>query len=186
MVRKVFFSFHYEEDSWRAAIVRNNWITKEDRQAAGYIDAADWEEIKEEGDEAIKEWIDEQMKGTSVTAVLIGAETSDREWVQYEVKKSHELGKGMLAIHIHDLKNNDQKTCAKGDCNFGPIGEDEEGNPIYFIDKYVEYEWVDEDGYENLGDWVETAAKDAGIGKQMKETPYTGSGKQRRSGGRFA
>ncbi|MBV1767489.1 MAG: TIR domain-containing protein, partial [Methanobacterium sp.] len=140
MVRKVFFSFHYEEDSWRAAIVRNNWITKEDRQAAGYIDAADWEEIKEEGDEAIKEWIDEQMKGTSVTAVLIGAETSDREWVQYEVKKSHELGKGMLAIHIHDLKNNDQKTCAKGDCNFGPIGEDEEGNPIYFIDKYVEYE----------------------------------------------
>lgn len=162
MARKVFFSFHYEEDSWRAAIVRNSWVTKPDRESTGYIDAAKWEEIKEEGDDAIKEWIDEQMKGTSVTAVLIGAETSDREWVQYEVKRSHELGKGMLAIHIYDLKNQDQEPCAKGDCDFGQIGEDDEGNPIYFSQKYREYEWVKDNGYGNLGDWVEKAAEDAG------------------------
>lgn len=162
MVRKVFFSFHYEEDSWRAAIVRNSWVTKQDRESAGYIDAAKWEEIKEEGDEAIKEWIEEQMKGTSVTVVLVGEKTNKREWVRYEVKKSHELGKGMLAIHINDLKNSDEETCSKGNCDFGPIDEDEDGNPIYFNDIYEEYEWVKDEGYENLGDWVEAASKEAG------------------------
>ena len=92
----------------------------------------------------------------------------------------------MLAIHIHDLKNQDKETCAKGDCDFGQIGEDDDGNPIYFNDKYMEYEWVDDNGYENLGNWVESAAKDAGIGKQIKKAAYNGSGKQRRPGGRFA
>lgn len=162
MVRKVFFSFHYEEDSWRTSIVRNSWVTKEDRESAGFIDAAKWEEIKKEGDNAIKDWINEQMKGTSVTVVLIGAETSSREWVKYEVKRSHELGKGMLAIHINELKNSEGNTCSKGDCYFGQIGEDEEGNPIYFFNKYKEYEWKKDEGYNNLGDWVEEAAKSAG------------------------
>lgn len=169
MARKVFFSFHYEEDSWRSAIVRNSWVTKPDRQSAGYIDAAKWEEIKEEGEDAIKEWIDEQMNGTSVTAVLIGTETSDREWVQYEVKKSHELGKGILAIHIHDLKNSDGETCAKGDCDFGQIGTDDDGNPIYFSQEYMAYDWINDKGYEHLGDWVENAAKDAG---KMAKSSY--------------
>jgi len=34
MARKVFFSFHYERDIWRASIVRNSWVTKPDREAA--------------------------------------------------------------------------------------------------------------------------------------------------------
>lgn len=32
MARRVFFSFHYERDIWRANQVRNRWITK-DREA---------------------------------------------------------------------------------------------------------------------------------------------------------
>jgi len=43
MVRRVFFSFHYERDIWRANIVRNSWVTKPDREAAGFVDATVWE-----------------------------------------------------------------------------------------------------------------------------------------------
>ena len=33
--RRVFFSFHYQRDIWRVNQVRNHWVAKDDRQAAG-------------------------------------------------------------------------------------------------------------------------------------------------------
>ena len=67
-----------------------SWVTQPNREAAGFWDAADWEKVKRQGDDVIKRWINKQLEGTSVTAVLIGAETSDRKWVRYEVKESHQ------------------------------------------------------------------------------------------------
>ena len=52
----------------------------------------------------MQKWIDEQMKGTSVTVVLIGAETSTRPHVGYEIAESHKKGNGMLGIYIHNIK----------------------------------------------------------------------------------
>ena len=84
MARRAFFSFHYENDVWRANIVRNSWVTKPDTEAAGFVDAADFEEVKKGGDAAIKKWIREQLSGTSVTVVLIGSETNSRDYIKYE------------------------------------------------------------------------------------------------------
>ncbi len=72
MARKVFFSFHYERDSWRAGQVRNSNQFNDERCEYGFIDGVDWESIIKQGDEAVKRWINEQLKNTSVTAVLIG------------------------------------------------------------------------------------------------------------------
>jgi MTH538 TIR-like domain (DUF1863) len=55
MARRVFFSFHYEVDVWRAGQVRNSWVTK-DRESAGFWDASAWEEVKKKGDAAIEKW----------------------------------------------------------------------------------------------------------------------------------
>ena len=33
---------------------------------------------------------------------------------------------------------------------------------MYFWQLYPTYDWVDDDGFNNLGDWVEKAAKKAG------------------------
>ena len=49
MARKTFFSFHYKNDVWRANQVRNSWVTKDDKEAAGFTDAADFEKIEREG-----------------------------------------------------------------------------------------------------------------------------------------
>ena len=86
MARKVFFSFKYEDVS-RAMVVRNSWVTK-DKESAGFIDKAEFEEVKKKGDQAIKNWIDSQLKGTSVTVVLVGEKTCDSKWVKYEIEKS--------------------------------------------------------------------------------------------------
>jgi hypothetical protein len=162
MARRVFFAFHYERDIWRAGQVRNSWVTKPDREDAGFWDAADWEKIKKQGDEAIKRWIKDQLKGTSVTAVLIGAETSTREWVKYEIIESYNRGNGLLGIYIHNIKDRNGYTDTKGNNPFSYIYIEQDGKKVYFSEIYPTYDWVNDDGYENLGDWVEKAAKKAG------------------------
>jgi len=73
MARRAFFSFKYKDVS-RAMVVRNSWVTQ-GTQAAGFIDAADFEKVKRQGDAVIQKWIDDQLKGTSVTVVLVGQHT---------------------------------------------------------------------------------------------------------------
>ena len=159
MARKVFFSFYYERDVWRAGQVRNSWVTKPDRDTAGFWDAASWEEVKKKGDAAIKKWIDDQLTGTSVTVVLIGAETSNRDYVKYELEKSWKKGNGILGIYIHQIKDKDGKTDTKGNNSFGPIFAGPNDDKKYFYERFPTYDWVDDDGYNKLGDWVEAAKK---------------------------
>lgn len=162
MARKTFFSFHYENDVWRANIVRNSWVTKADREAAGFIDAAAFEQVIKGGDAAIKKWIDDQLSGTTVTTVLIGAETSSREYVQYELEQSWKRGNGILGIYIHSIKDKDGKTSSKGSNSFGPLFKSTNDKLEYFFQRFETYDYVDGDGYKNLGDWIEAAAKKEG------------------------
>lgn len=158
MARHTFFSFHYERDIWRASQVRNSWVTQ-DRAAAGFFDKAKWEEVKKKGETAVQNWIDEQLKGTSVTVVLIGAETADRDYVNYEITASHKKKNGMLGIYINNLKDTDKKTDTKGSNPFSKWKfTDSDGNVV----TYPTYDWVSDDGYNNMGDWIEAAAKKAG------------------------
>lgn len=142
VARKVFFSFHYGRDISRANVVRNSWVTK-DKGTAGFLDASLWEEAKAKGDAAIKRLIDDQMVGTTVTAVLIGSQTSERTYVQYEINKSIERGNGLLGIYIHNIKDLSGNTTGRG------------LNPLH--SRYPTYDWVADNGYGNLGAWVEAA-----------------------------
>jgi hypothetical protein len=155
MSRKVFFSFHFKRDAWRAGQVRNaNLLADEDKY--GVIDGADWEKIEREGDTAIERWIEDQLKYTSVTVVLIGAETAERDWVEHEIRRSWERGNALLGVRIHNVKNQDGKTDARGLNPFDSIYL-KNGNPLSDVSKT--YDWVNDDGRSNLGDWVEDAFK---------------------------
>ncbi len=62
-------------------------------------------------------------------------------------EKSIEIGNGLLGIDvskIKDLQGNTSERC-------GQIPKD-----------YEFYLWNNDKGYENMGDWIEKAAKDAG------------------------
>lgn len=155
MARKIFFSFHYERDAWRASQVRNsNVVSSEDRY--GFIDKADWESIKKDGDDAIQRWIADQLKNTSVTAVLIGAETADREWVRYEIAKSWKRGNGLVGIRIHDLKDQDQQTDVYGRNPFDDF-KLPDGAVLASVCKV--YDWSADDGRKNFGKWADEAAE---------------------------
>ena len=144
MVRRVYFSFHYENDVWRANQVRNSWVTK-DRESRGFRDAAEFEEVKKQGDAAVERWIDRNLDGTSVTAVLVGEDTCNRRWVRYEIRRSIEKGNGIIFVKIHKLGDQQGNTCREGDLDFGDMD----------VSEYPVYDYVEERGYENLGDWIE-------------------------------
>ncbi len=145
MARRVFFSFKYE-DVGRAMVVRNSWVTR-GREAAGFVDAAEFESLKRQGDAAIQRWIDNQLIGTSVTVVLVGQLTCSSRWVKYEIAESKALGHGLLGIDISKIRGWDQKTTEC--CGKIPAG-------------YPFYRWNNDDGYQNMGTWIEAAAKAAG------------------------
>jgi hypothetical protein len=159
MARRVFFSFHYERDIFRVSQVRNSGVVKGTYERAGFIDHADWESLERQGDDAIKRWINGQLSGASVTVVLIGAETFDRKWVNYEIQQSYADGKGMLGIYIHQLK--DPRTGLadyKGRNPFENIYITNSNPRRYLSEFYLNYDWVDNDGYNNFAAWVESAA----------------------------
>jgi hypothetical protein len=158
MVRRVFFSFHYERDVWRSGQVRNSWVAKLDRETAGFIDAASWEEVKRKGEDAIKKWIADQLNGTSVTIVLIGTETASRDWVMHEIIESYKKGNGLLGIRIHNIKDQNQQTDSKGENPFDKLYIEENGVKKYLSQIYPTYDWVNDDGYNNIGKWVENVA----------------------------
>lgn len=144
--RRVFFSFNYEQDIWRAANVRKvgtfDVVTR-----AGWTDASIWEEAKRKGDAEIRRLIDTNLKGTSVTAVLIGADTANRRWVNYEIERSIERQNGLLGIRIHTIKDQDRNRSRRGAV---PSALTNGGYPIH--------DW----SASSLGRWVEHAAIDAG------------------------
>ena len=162
MARQTFFSFHYERDAWRAGQVRNCWVTKPDRESAGFWDAAAWEFVKKKGDEAIEQWIDNQLKGTSVTVVLIGAETYERKYVGYEIKHSYNKGNGMLGITIDNMKDVNNRTDAAGKNPLANWHVEQNGRKVLLSDIYPTYDWVNNNGRSNIGEWIEAAAKKAG------------------------
>lgn len=162
MPRRVFFSFHYEADVWRASQIRNSWLTKPDRQAAGFWDAAAWEQVKRQGTGAVERWIDRELQNTSVTAVLIGSQTADREYVQYEIKQSYLRGNGMLGIYIDLCKDRNGLTCSRGMNPFSLLYVNTPQGLTYLSSRYSTYDWIFNSGYNNFPAWVEAAARGVG------------------------
>ena len=101
--RQVFYSFHYKPDAWRSAQVRNIGAIEGNKPAPDN----DWETIANAGEDAIKRWIKNQMNYRSCTVVLVGEDTANRKWINYEIIESWKAGMGVVGIYIHGLKNSD-------------------------------------------------------------------------------
>ncbi len=151
MARRVFFSFDYAD--WaRARVVKNSWVAlgnswvTQGREAAGFVRPAHFERMQEQGEAAIRRWIDQELSGTSVTVVLVGANTCRSKWVQYEIERS-EGNNGLIGIDVSKIKDRAGRTTAR-------CGQMPKGYPFYF--------WNRDHGYRNLADWIEQAAQTAG------------------------
>ncbi len=162
---------------------------------SGFFDSSVFESFQRTGDEALKRFLIDGLQNTSVTCVLVGAETYARPWVRFEIIRSFYRGNGLLAINVAGLTSFGQKG------NQGPnplnhvaftVTNDKvswkqkvgDSWPAYtevptmklsevaydlggmenhtFSHLFPIYDWVANDGYNNLGVWIERAAQQAG------------------------
>jgi hypothetical protein len=125
----------------------------------------DWEQVKKGGDTAIQKWIDDQLSGKSCAIVLIGAATAGRKWINYEIGKAWNDGKGVVGIYIHGLKNADGHTASKGINPFDEFTMDrDKTRKLSAIVKAYDSPFNDSSKVyahikENLAAWVEEAVE---------------------------
>ena len=158
MARRAFYSFHYEPDNWRASQVRNIGAIEGNSPASDN----DWETVTNGGEAAIQRWIDNQLSGRGCTIVLIGAATAGRKWVNYEIGKSWNDGKGVLGVYINRLKDRFGQQSAKGTNPFDGFTMERDKSKLSSIVKtYDPPYWESTDVYNyiktNLEAWVEDA-----------------------------
>jgi len=160
MARRVFFSFHYARDVVRVMQVRNSWVVRGKGEAQPFYDKAEFEEAKRRAG-GIEKWIEQQLAGTSVTVVLFGAETAQRPWVRHEIRRSYELDKGIVAVDIHKI-NGWNGVDVQGENPLSGFSVTRDGRKVLLSSIYETYDWVDDDGYNNLESWIERAARAVG------------------------
>ena len=158
MARRSFYSFHYTPDNWRASQVRNMGVVDGNRPCSDN----DWETITKGGDEKIKKWIADQLDGKSCVIVLIGANTAGRKWINYEIVKGWDDGKGVAGVYVHNLLDSEKKQTAKGVNPFDSIGYGNTGKKLSSVVKaydppYTTSTSVYDHIKTNLEAWVEDA-----------------------------
>lgn len=154
MSKKAFFSFHFGNDVSRANVARNSWVTQ-GRESAGFIDKAEFEKIQRISERAVKQWIDSQLNGTSVTVVLIGAETFDRPYVKYEIEQSYKKGNAIIGVKVGGIKDMRTGLTSTSQNAVKVVGKDIYGKTLWF-NKIASgiYDYASDDGYRNLGSWI--------------------------------
>lgn len=161
MARRAFFSFHYELDVQRASVVRNSRLTH--GQQLSFIDASLWEEAKKKSPEALKALINKALENTTVTVVLIGSRTNDRPWVKYELERSIALGNDIVGVRVHQIPNFNRQVTGSGVNPLEHVNLKFKSGAIKPASSYYKtYDYVDDDGYNNLGTWIDEAATLAG------------------------
>src|ERR1700739_2120311 len=135
MARRTFFSFHYKPDVTRAWVVRNSWVTKMaqgEREDAGFFDSSVFEAAQRKSDDVLKRFLRDGLKNTTVTAVLVGAQTTLRWWVRYEIFRSFVRGNGLFAVRIHSIAGFNKLPSAIGPNPFDDVAFAVHGDQVRF------------------------------------------------------
>jgi hypothetical protein len=156
MARRVFTSFHYVPDNWRANQIRNMGKI----EGNSIVSSNKWEEVTKGGDKAIEKWIDDNMSGKSCVIVFVGEKTAGRKWIKYEIKKAWDEGRGIFGINVHNLKDSEGNQANKGRNPFEDFTIEKTAmssivkcyNPPYTTSTNV-YDYIK----EYIEDWIEEA-----------------------------
>jgi hypothetical protein len=161
---------------------------------AGYFDDSIWTSAHSKGDAALQTLIRQALIGTTATVVLIGNDTWTRKWVHFEIAESRKKGNGLLGIHMPNQIQVAQKARIGAELPTNqPEGRNpfsfhrksgtqistaSDGlRPTRIVDAVLDlldpridslvpvYRWKHDDGYNNLGEWIDLASRNGHITK---------------------
>lgn len=145
--RKIFYSFHFDDDVMRVQQIRNIGVIENNKP----VTPNKWEEIKGGGESVIEAWIDKNIARSECVVVLIGENTHQSEWVDYEIKKAWDDGKGLVGIYIHNLKDPRYGTSNKGKNPFEQVGL----NNGKQLSEYISVYNPDSDAYNWIAKYID-------------------------------
>ncbi len=99
--RNTFLSFDYD-DIDDVNLLRAH--AKNDKSEIEFIDRSVREPFDSERKEYLRQKITERIKQCSQTIVYVSDKTHNSDWVNWEVEKSLELGKKVIAVYKGDTK----------------------------------------------------------------------------------
>lgn len=161
-VRWTFFSFHYQNDVTRAHVVRNSWVTKEDRDDAVLIG----------NQTAVRPWVRYELvrsfqRGNGLFGIRIhniknfagqcaAAGKNPLDYLTYMVNGSQVTWREWNGNQWVDYTKVPSATVSETGQSLS------NGEAKQFSSRFLIYDWINDNGYENLGTWVERAARQAG------------------------
>lgn len=153
----VFYSFHYDRDNWRVQQIINMGVV----EGQPLLSAQKWEEVKRQGDQAIKNWIENQMKYKTAVVVLVGNETAERDWVLREITYAWDNYKPLVGIRIHGLADRNGRTDYPGANPFEKVTLEKGGSVADHVDLWTPSGSTSQQVYAsikaNLKSWVDGA-----------------------------
>lgn len=101
MARKIFISYQHKDQMKAKGFNLLKWNKNVNVEFVGrhLLDPVD-----SKNEEYIKSKVSEQIKGTSVTVVLLGKETHESDWVKWEIERSlaKDNPNGILGIRLEN------------------------------------------------------------------------------------
>lgn len=99
MARRVFISFQHDD---RMKAKGFNLLRWNKNVGIEFVGRHLLDPVDSDNENYIKKCIRDQLRGTSVTVVLLGEDTHESEWVQWEIEQSvsKENPNGILAIRL--------------------------------------------------------------------------------------
>ncbi|MGD0081171.1 MAG: TIR domain-containing protein [Methanoregula sp.] len=94
---RVFISFHIDDEN-QVNLLRHQAKNSDQLEFIDYS-------VKEPFDDKWKTRCNDRINQSTVVVVAIGEKTHEREAVNWEIRKAHELGKPVIGMRIHSDKN---------------------------------------------------------------------------------
>lgn len=141
-----FFSFHFSHDFDRINTVLDSWSKYPEVSMTPFISTPQLIKMMDEGLSTIFEWVSEEIAKAEVVIVLIGSKTKERYFVQYEIQQAILQKKPIYGIYIHQIMDKSGNTETQGD------------SPLPMV--CSTYDWISDNGAQNLLDWTKTAIQD--------------------------
>lgn len=155
MSKKIFLSYDYQNDFDRVNQIRQSGIIKDLKP----LSFEDWTELCNQGDDAIKKWIDEQIDSCDCVIVLIGNDTVHRKWIRYEIAKAWNDKKGLFGIYIHNLYDHQKGQTIKGENPFENFKMNRDKKSLRNVIKTYDPDPLNTFNciYDNINDWIDIA-----------------------------
>lgn len=158
MARRVFFSFHFDNDYWRTQQIRNMGAL----EGQPLCTANAWEEVKRKGKAAIEKWIADNMYGKSCVVVLVGSQTAARPWIRHEIVKAWNDGKGVVGVRVNKLLDRSSQTSVAGANPFDEITFGNSGRKLSSVVQLITPTGADSKStYASISNGIEQWIEDA-------------------------